>query len=117
MVVVLPVPLTPQTRTTCGRNRARCGKGCRHRLELLGHGRRQRLTHLDVADFLAEPPLGHGLYQHGRGLDAEIGHDQRLLELFEGGGIEPPLGDGTGDLLGEAAGGARQPGLEPREPA
>ena len=97
MVVVLPVPLTPQTSTTCGRNRARCGSGSATGSSSLAIGRRQRLAHLDVGDLPAEAVLGHLLDQQRGGLDAEVGHDQGLLELLHRRGVEPALGDDAGD--------------------
>ena len=117
MVVVLPVPLTPQTSTTCGRKRARCGNGSATGSSSLATAAARASRTSMSRDLLAEPALGHRLDQHGRGLDAEVGRDQRLLELLQRRGVEPPLGDDAGDLLGQAARGARQPGLEPGEPA
>ena len=117
MVVVLPVPLTPQTSTTCGRNRARCGKGsATGSSSLATAAAKASRTSVSVTS-LPKRSLATALTSSGRGLDAEVGRDQRLLQLLEGRGVQPPLGDDAGDLLGQAARGARQPGLEPREPA
>ncbi len=101
IVVVLPVPLTPTTRMTCGLWR---------QIELQRLG--DRLQHLgdfgrhDAADILAGHVLAVALGgqrigdAHG-GLDAEIGLDQQVFEILQRLVVELALGEERGDLAGQ----------------
>src|SRR5262249_8600426 len=51
------------------------------------------------------------------GRDAEIGADQHLLELLEGGAVELALGDEGGDRAADRRRGALEAGREPLPPA
>ena len=92
MVVVLPVPLTPQTRITWGRRpgSSSSGRATGSRMRAIDWASAPRTSSL--ADLLAESGPGQLLDQLARGLDPEVGGDQRLLELLEALGIEPALG-------------------------
>ena len=82
MVVVLPEPLTPTTSTTNGFVRAdgeRLGDRRQHLLDLGGEHR----LHLVRRDGLAIAALADGGGDPRRDVDAEIGADQRLLDLVE----------------------------------
>ena len=73
MVVVLPVPLTPTTSTTCGCRggsiRSGCATGARIARDLLG----QRLLDLLVGDLLAEAACGGSSAMTAARLGAEVG--------------------------------------------
>ncbi len=91
MVVVLPDPLTPITRITCGRGKAvdfqRLGDGREDLLDLLGKDRAQ-----PALVELLEPARGNRLADALRRLGAEVGGDQRFLDIVEGRGVERGLG-------------------------
>ncbi len=83
MVVVLPEPLTPTTRMTNGFFAASMASGCatggEHLLDFRGHHgldfvRRDRRV---VAAFAQRRG------DAGRGIEAEIGADQRVLDLAQ----------------------------------
>ncbi len=84
MVVVLPEPLTPTTRTTNG-FAAVDGERLRHRLqELLRPPRRRTVfTSSAVRILLSKRPFADGVGDAAADVDAEIGADQRLLDLVE----------------------------------
>ena len=81
MVVVLPLPLTPITSTTCGLRAGVDRQRHRDRLQDLGDVVGEGRAHLLVGDFLAEALLAELLDQPRGDADAEIGLDQRVLEL------------------------------------
>ena len=97
MVVVLPEPLTPATRMTNGffvasmtSGWAACAKRLLdlrgdHRLDLVG---RDRGVVAAFAERVRDPV---------RGADAEIGADQRIVDLLERRLVELALGDEIGD--------------------
>ena len=117
MVVVLPLPLTPITSTTCGLLRRIDGKRRRHRLQDLGDVVGEGRAHLLVGHFLAEALLAELLDQAGGDADAEIGLDQRVLQLVERLLVELLLGEEAGDALGDALGRFGEAGAQPRQPA
>ncbi len=87
IVVVLPVPLTPTTRTTAGffAGRSAALPTCRDLGEQLDQPSAGRLRPLDLAalDLGLEPADDI----RGRA-GADVGHDQRLLEPLPGFGVE-----------------------------
>ena len=113
MVVVLPVPLTPTTRMTCGLcavdDASGMATGVKHALDLI----REDRAHV----FGRRSPCRSGPWtgvRDARGrLQAEIGLDQQILELFERRRVELALGEEAGDAFGELRRGFRQPGLQP----
>ena len=91
MVVVLPVPLTPTTSTTCGcfagSSRSGCATGSRIARDLLG----QRLLDLLVGHLLAEARAAEARDHPPRHLGAEIGGDQHLLQFLQRRIVQPAL--------------------------
>ena len=83
MVVVLPLPFTPTTSTTCGLRAGSMRERRRDRLQDLGDVVGEGRAHLLVGHFLAEALLAELVDQAGRDADAEIGLDQRVLQLVE----------------------------------
>ena len=91
MVVVLPEPLTPMTRMTCGRGKAvdfeRLGDRSEDFLDLFGEdGAKAALVEL------VEALAGNRLADPLRRFGAEVGRDQRFLDIVEGRGVERGLG-------------------------
>ena len=92
-------------------------KGDRHGRERALDLRRQDLADRVRRDALLVAALAHGLRDPGRGLDAEIGLDQRVLELLQRVGVELALGEQAGDALGQRRGGALHAPREAAPPA
>ena len=86
------------------------------RQQHLGDLLRQRLANFLVGDFLVEA----GLSEIGDDLrsrrGAEVGHDQRFFEFFEGVVVEFAPVEGADDTAGQARGRLGQPAGQPREP-
>ena len=105
MVVVLPEPLTPTTRITCGRGKASISSGSatgrEDLLQLLRDHRADRL----LAEAALEPLAGEPGAHLGRGPRAEVGGDQRLLDLVERRLVQRGLGDQAGEIVAEPVGG------------
>ena len=103
MVVVLPEPLTPITRITCGRGKApdfqRLGDRREDLLDLLGEDRAKpalvELLELAGGDRFADAV---------RRLRAEVGGDQRLLDVVEGRGVERGAAGEAGEIVGDLLG-------------
>ena len=117
MVVVLPVPLTPTTRMTCGLWRKielqRLGDGGQHLGDLGRH---------DAGDLLAGHVLavalgGQRVGDAERRLDAEIGLDQEVFEVLQRLVVELALGEERRDLAGELRRGAGETLAQALEPA
>ena len=105
MVVVLPDPLTPITRITCGRGKASISSGLatvRERLlDLLGDDQADaELLHVAL-----ETALGQARADARGGRGAEIGRDQRFLDLVERRVVEP-RGAEPGEIADQPVGGA-----------
>ncbi len=76
----------------------------------------------DAADVFAgealfEPSLGDRRGDALRGVDAEVGADQQVLELLECRAVELALGDEAGDAVGQTRGRLGETGFQPLEPA
>ena len=91
MVVVLPVPFTPTTSTTCGRfagsSRSGCATGARiaaisSASACLISSSVTSLPKRDAAEARDHPP---------RHLGAEVGGDQHVLQLLQRRIVQPPL--------------------------
>ncbi len=116
MVVVLPDPLTPTTRITCGRREG-------VDLQRFGHGREDLgdLLGDNLADLrFSEPPLEplarQPLAHLGGGGRAEIGGDQRFFDLVERIVVQHRLGEQPGEVVAEPVGGLLEPAPQPIEP-
>ena len=115
MVVVLPEPLTPITRMTCGRGKPHTSKRLGDRSEdlfdLLGEdGTKAALV--EGLEFLAGNRLADALRRGG----AEVGRDQRLLDIVEGGGVERLLVHKPGEILADLVRSLLEAGCQPVEP-
>jgi hypothetical protein len=88
----------------------------RHRLQDLGDVVGERRAHLLVGDLAAEALLAKLLDQPRRHVDAEVGLDQRILELVQGRLVELLLGEEAGDAFGDALGAFRKTRAQPRQP-
>ena len=102
MVVVLPLPLTPITRITCGRGKAVISSG-------LATGRRIAAISSATASFssrsvIVRPKRFSASLARMRAaaLRAEVGHDQRVLDIVERGIVQLRRADDPGEVLGEA---------------
>ena len=116
MVVVLPVPLTPTTRMTCGFSAGSIASGFATGSSTLSISAGDDLLRLADRDVGVEA-AGAELFGDRRGgLEAEVGLEQEILEIVQGFGIDPPLGQDRGDPFRQRVGGARKPGLEPLQP-
>ena len=103
-----PMPLTPMTRITCGRGNASISSGLRdlgeRALDLLGDDQADaQLLHVAL-----EAAFGQPRADARRGLGAEIGRDQRLLDLVERRLVEPRRAE-PGEVADQPVGGARNP--------
>ena len=118
-VVVLPVPLTPTTRMTAGR---------------LDAGRGDRAVHarVDEGEQVGAQPAAHGLLVAGaldldlgaqrvdqlhRRLDAEVGGQQRVLDVLPRLLVQAAAGQQPQQALAEGAVGAGQAGPQALQPA
>ena len=103
MVVVLPVPLTPTTRITCGDFRSAATQRPGHRRQdALDLGGKHR-AHVLRADAFVVAALRQGVRDPRGGLDPEIRLDQQVLQLLERLLIELALGEQAGDVLPTAS--------------
>ena len=83
MVVVLPEPLTPTTRITCGRGKASISSGSATGRRIFSSS--SATTSRTAASLSAalELLVGQPRADLGGGGGAEVGGDQRLLDLVE----------------------------------
>ncbi len=99
MVVVLPLPLTPITRITCGRGKAVDVDLLRHRAQDRGDLLGDRLLQFLLGDVEAEALLGQlGADARGGG-GAEVGQDQRILDIVERRIVELRGADRAGEVF------------------
>jgi hypothetical protein len=89
----------------------------RHRLQDLGDVVGKGRAHLLVGDFLAEAFLAELVDQARRHADAEVGFDQRVLQLVERLLVELLLGEQAGDALGDPLGRLGETRAQARQPA
>ena len=117
MEVVLPTPLTPTTRVTRVPGTRSAGRGASSSSRAISSTsisrRRSGIGSLVVLDVAAD-----ALDQLERSLHPDVGADQRLFEVVEGGGVEggAPL-DGGFDPLQQLGVGHQQAALELRPEA
>ena len=83
MVVVLPVPLTPTTRMTCGLRAGSRSSGLATGSRICAISRGERVAHVLGRDVLVEARRGELGGQLRRRRQAEIGGDQHVLQLLE----------------------------------
>ena len=104
MVVVLPVPLTPTTRMTCGLCVAVDRRAAWRRAPARARPPRRapRARRRREMPFSKRPLRSAVVMRVGR-LDAEIGLDQQILEILERLGVELALGEEAGDAVGRAS--------------
>ena len=84
MVVVLPTPFTPTNSHTFGLPRSKCSVAVEPDEPLLHLGLQGVEQLLAVGDALVLDPAREGVEQLGGRPDADVGADQRLLELVPG---------------------------------
>ena len=103
MVVVLPVPLTPTTRMTCGlcdrSSSSGSATGRQHLLDLCGHDG----AHFGVRDVAAVAAGRQRVGDAKRRLHAEVGADQHVLQILQRLLVELALGEDAGDVAGQLA--------------
>ena len=103
MVVVLPVPLTPTTRMTCGLCAASSasGRATGCRIAAISCASAPRTS--SGGNLLVEARLGQFGGQPRRRRRAEIGGDQQLFQFLQRRFIEPRLREDAGDARRELA--------------
>ena len=116
MVVVLPEPLTPTTRITCGRGKASISSGsatgAQDLLQLLGDDGAHRV----LGQAPLEPLGGEPRADLGGGGRAEIGGDQRLLDLVERLRVERRFGEQAREIVAEPVGRLAEAGAHALQP-
>ena len=118
MVVVLPVPFTPTTRSTCGLSVLSISRGLRD----WGEDGRDLVGESDPDFLVRHLPAPARASERGDALlgdsGTEIGRDQQLLQLRKPGLVEAALGDEVSDPRREFLRTARetlaQAGHEPK---
>ena len=114
-MVVLPEPLTPITRITCGRGKApdfqRLGDRSEDLLDLLGEDRAKPAL-VEPLEFLA----GNRLADPVRRFRAEVGGDQRFLDVVERRRVERGAAGQAGEIVGDPVGGLLEPAAQAVEP-
>ena len=90
-------------------------KRARHGLEDVRDLGCERRAHLFIRHLAAELLLAQRLDQIARGLDAEVGRDQRLLEFVQHRPVELAPGEDRADRAGQALRGLGEAGLQARE--
>ena len=113
MVVVLPTPLTPTNSHTLGPPGSKCRS--RSPCEPVDEvGLRARSTQLlGVGDAVLLDPAAQVVEHRGGRADADVGADQRLLEVVPGLLVDPAAGPDRGQVAGEEGPGLAQPVPEP----
>ena len=101
MVVVLPEPLTPTTRITCGRGKASISSGSATGARIFSSSSATISRTACLAEAALEPLAGEPRADLGRGRRAEVGGDQRLLDLVERRLVERGLGEQAGEIVAE----------------
>ena len=116
MVVVLPEPLTPTTRITCGRGKASISSGTATGARIFSSSS----ATISRTAYSVRPRSNRSLGEPGadlrRGRRAEVGGDQRLLDLVERLLVERGLGEQAGEIVAEPVRGLAEARLQPVEP-
>ena len=104
MVVVLPLPLTPITSTTCGLRAGSMASGLATgcRISAMSSAKAARTS--SSVTSLPKRSLPSLSTRRAATADAEIGLDQRVLQVVERLLVELLLGEEAGDALGDALG-------------
>ena len=96
MVVVLPEPLTPTTRMTNGRFARIDHERASDRVQrALDFGREDALDFVRTDPLIVAPAGDRVANARGRA-EAQVGLDQKVLQIVEGGGVELALGENVG---------------------
>ena len=117
MVVVLPVPLTPTTRMTCGLCDRSSSSGSATGVSTFSTSSAMIGAHLGVGDVAAVAAGRQRVGDAHRRLHAEIGADQHVLQVLQRVLVEPALGEDAGDVARQLLRRARQAVAQPLEPA
>ena len=115
-MVVLPEPLTPMTRITCGRGKPQTSSGLATgaRIFSISSARIERRPRSSRrSNFCA----GNRFADSVRCFGAEIGGDQRLLDVVEGRSVERRAAGEAGQIVGDPVGGLLEPAAQAVEPA
>ena len=116
MVVVLPEPLTPTTRMTNGlRASTTSGFATGASIFSTSAASTALISSGLMPSVVAAFAQGRG--DPPRGRDAEIGADQHILDLLDGGGIELALGHEVRERRADRGRGALEPAGQPLPPA
>ena len=117
MVVVLPDPLTPITRITCGRGKASISSGLATGARIFAiSSATTSLTPASLRPALEALARRAASRTLRRGRGAEVGRDQRLLDLVERRVVERGLGEQAGEILPEPVRRLAEAAAEPLEP-
>ena len=117
IVVVLPVPFTPTTRTTCGFLAAIdfqwLGDRRENLLDLLG----QNIANLFGGNVAVIAGFAQSIRYAGSDIDAKVGLDEQVFQLLQGFVVQLPLDEDAGYALGEPRRCFRQPLAQALKPA
>ena len=117
IVVVLPVPLTPTTRKTCGRASGASAKSCATGSSTLAISPARISRTWSGSNSTIETALGHSLANAPSHRHPEIRLDQHFFELVERLLIEPSLDQRMSEIVGQRTRRAREALAKLIEPA
>ena len=104
IVVVLPVPLTPTTRTTCGFNAGSTANGWRDRLKAFCRSRRLTPASLPASVIsLSKRPVRRVAIIAFGSLGAEVGANQHVLKIGDRRCVELSAREDRGDAFRQGA--------------